>query len=373
MNGAATDPVLVTGAFGHVGRRCTEILLERGRTVVAMDLHNDNTASVADDVAARARPGTLIPAYVDLLDEEAVAALIAAHRPEAIVHLAAIFAPTSYRNPRLARKVNVEGTRNLTAGAGALASPPLFLHASSAAVYGSRNPHRHPARITPETPVNPIDQYGEDKVLAEKVIKDSGLPSAVLRLAGIISPDGAANLNSDYLLLMRATPGDNRMHTVDARDVGLAFANAVDRGGAIDGKVLLIAGDETHVRTHRELEDDVMHAVGLGRLGAGASLPGDPEDDRGWSFTGWFDTAESQALLDFQRHTWAETVQWVADAMRARRAVISVLGPVARPLLRLVFAVQRRVEKRGPFADPWSLIAGKYGPDVLAPTDFQGG
>lgn len=323
MNGAATDPVLVTGAFGQVGRRCTEILLERGRTVVAMDLHNDKTASVAEDVAARARPGTLIPAYVDLLDEEAVAALVAAHRPGAIVHLAAIFAPTSYRNP--------------------------------------------------ETPVNPIDQYGEDKVLAEKVIKDSGLPSAVLRLAGIISPDGAANLNSDYLLLMRATPGDNRMHTVDARDVGLAFANAVDRGGAIDGKVLLIAGDETHVRTHRELEDDVMHAVGLGRLGAGASLPGDPEDDRGWSFTGWFDTAESQALLDFQRHTWAETVQWVADAMGARRAVISVLGPVARPLLRLVFAVQRRVEKRGPFADPWSLIAGKYGPDVLAPTDFQGG
>ncbi len=31
-------PVLVTGAFGQVGRRCTQILLERGRSVVALDL-----------------------------------------------------------------------------------------------------------------------------------------------------------------------------------------------------------------------------------------------------------------------------------------------------------------------------------------------
>ncbi len=28
---------------------------------------------------------------------------------------------------------------------------------------------------------------------------------------------------------MRATPGDNRLHCVDARDAGTAFANAVDR------------------------------------------------------------------------------------------------------------------------------------------------
>ena len=111
----------------------------------------------------------------------------------------------------------------------ALPVPPLLIFASSAAVYGSVNPYRHPERITAQTPLNPIDQYGEDKVLAEAVIERSGLPYALLRLGGVVAPDGAANLNGDYLLLMRATPGDNRLHTVDARDVALAFANAVDR------------------------------------------------------------------------------------------------------------------------------------------------
>jgi hypothetical protein len=188
-------------------------------------------------------------------------------------------------------------------------------------------------------------------------------------LAGVISPDAASSMNTDYLLLMRATPGNNQLHTVDARDVALAFANAVDRGDAIDGKVLLIAGDDTHMHTHRELEDDMLATVGIGRLGPSASLPGDPDDDRGWSFTGFFDTTESAALLDFQRHDWAQTMAWIAESQGRRVAALRLLGPVLRPLMRRILAVQRRVEKRGLYADPWTLIAAKYGTEVLAGTD----
>jgi dTDP-4-dehydrorhamnose reductase len=316
---STAKPVLVTGAFGQVGSRCTEILLARGRTVVAIDLRTEKTVAAAQELATRAGQGTLIPAYVDLLDAEAVTALVAEHEPQAIVHLGAILAPVSYRDPRNARRVNVGGTANVVSAACTLSSPPLIVYASSAAVYGSRNPHRFPERITAETAVNPVDQYGEDKIRSEQIIRDSGLPSAILRLAGIISPDGASEMNADYLVLMRATPGDNRMHTVDARDV------------------LLIGGNDTHVRTHRELEDDMMQAVGLGRLGPTASLPGDPDDDRGWSFTGWFDTTESQALLDFQRHDWQDTSAWAAHDQKRLRPVLRARpgpSPPAAPRLR---------------------------------------
>jgi hypothetical protein len=37
--------------------------------------------------------------------------------------------------------------------------------------------------------------------------------------------------------------------------------------------------------------------------------------------------------------------------------------------MRRILAVQRRVEKRGLYADPWTLIAAKYGTEVLAGTD----
>lgn len=362
----SVDTVLVTGAFGQIGKRCIEILLNRGRTVVATDLSNDTTRAVAGRFSDRAFPGTLVTVYADLLDATAIRQLVNDHQPGAIVHLAAMYSPPSYRNPRLARKINVEGTRILVDAAKELARQPLLLKASSAAVYGSRNPHRRPERITPSTPVDRIDHYGEDKVLAEGVIRDSGLPYAVLRLAGVISPDGASNVNADYLLLMRSMPRDNRMHTVDARDAGLAFANAVDRTEAVDGKVLLIAGNETHVRLHSEVQDDVMAAIGVGRLGPSINLPGDPDDDRGWSFTGWFDTDESEALLNFQRHDWSDTLRWMAESQGLQRHLLGALGPIPRPAMRPALRVQRRLEHRGRYADPWTLIENRYGPDVLA-------
>ncbi|WP_406815430.1 NAD-dependent epimerase/dehydratase family protein [Mycobacterium sp. M23085] len=363
------DTVLVTGAFGQVGKRCTQILLERGRTVVAMDLRNDNTVTAEKELAAGGWPGTLIPAYTDLLDAEAVSELVAAHNPGAVVHLAAVVAPLSYRKPAVARRVNVGGTENLLAACSALPRRPLFLMASSAAVYGSRNPYRQPERITPDTPVNPIDQYGQDKVLAEAAIRGSGLPYALFRLGGVISPDTHTTVNGDSLLLMRSMPGDNRMHAVDARDVALAFANGVDRESTISGKVLLIGGNESYVLTQRELEDSMMQAIGLGALGPSASLPGDPADDRGWSFTGWYDTTEAQALLDFQEHDWSQTMAWVAESQGRLRLMLRVLAPVLRPALRAVLIVQRRLEGRGPYADPWSLIEKKYGTAALASVD----
>jgi nucleoside-diphosphate-sugar epimerase len=363
--------ILVTGAFGQVGKRCTQILLDRGRTVIATDLRTDKTVAAATELSAGA--GALIPAYVDLLDPPALGELVATHQPEAIVHLAAVISPPSYRNPGLARRVNVGGTENLLAAAleirDALPRPPLFLMASSAAVYGSRNPYRHPERITPDTPVNPIDQYGEDKVLAEAAIRASGLPYAMFRLGGVMSPDTQASLDRDYLILVRSMPGDNRIHMVDARDVALAFANGVDREATIAGKVLLIGGNESYVMLQRSLEDDMMAGVGLGRLGPSASLPGDPSDDRGWSFTGWFDTTEAQALLDFQEHDWPQTLAWIGESQGHRRTVLRALGPILRPTMRAALKLQRLAEGRGPYADPWTLIAKKYGPEALATAD----
>ena len=155
--------------------------------------------------------------------------------------------------------------------------------------------------------------------------------------------------------------------TVDARDAALAFANAAERPDSVDGKILLIGGDDSHLNLHRDVEDDILQAIGLGRLGPQASLPGDPDDDRGWSFTGWLDTTESQALLDYQHHSWARTVDWVASSQpRAVRVIAGALGPLARPVVRTALTLQRRAERRGPYADPWTLISAKLGSGVLA-------
>ena len=50
----------------------------------------------------------------------------------------------------------------------------------------------------------------------------------------------------------------------------------------------------------------------------------------------------------------------------ALRTALGLAGPLIRPVMRLALAAQRRQEGRGRYADPWTFIAGKYGPEILA-------
>src|SRR6476660_7836823 len=130
--GRMTHKVLVTGGFGLVGTQTVERLVGGGHTVVVADLETP---------ANRKKAGTLPEGatvhWTDLTDAGAVDRLVADVSPSVIVHLAAVIPPPLYRNPGLARKVNVEATMALVRAAEAQSSPPRFVQASSNAVYGS--------------------------------------------------------------------------------------------------------------------------------------------------------------------------------------------------------------------------------------------
>ena len=362
---SADGTVLVTGAFGTLGRRLVAELLSRGHHVVALDLRGPVSEQLAKQLrTAPSKPGHLEPAWVDLTDADAVRRLVLDTAPTTIVHLAAIIPPTAYRSPSLAYRVNVGGTANLIAAAKELADPPMFLECSSAAVHGARNPHKHLDRIGAGTPFNPVDNYGAHKVESEKMVDASGLPHAVFRLGAVVSVDLAAVISRDAIVLEQSIPRDQRSHAIDVRDAALAFANAVKRGREIDGRVFMIGGEESCEMTHRDLADDMLEAIGLRRLGPKASLPGNPHDDRQWTMIDWMDTAEAQRELDFQHHTWHETLSWLRAEIGGKRALLRAISAAAKPAAHGMFLVQRRVNKRGVYADPWQLIERRFGSDA---------
>src|SRR6187402_2780529 len=100
-----TDTVLVTGAFGLVGSATVRALAAAGHRVVATDLGTD-----ANRVKAQALPRGVEARWADLTATPDVQGLIDDVAPDAIVHLAAVIPPPIYRNPGLARKVNVDAT-----------------------------------------------------------------------------------------------------------------------------------------------------------------------------------------------------------------------------------------------------------------------
>nr|WP_063002676.1 NAD-dependent epimerase/dehydratase family protein [Nocardia mikamii] len=351
-NGRRSGPVVVTGAFGLVGRATVRRLLDTGREVVATDLDLPSNRRVARALAAP----RLRVRWADLTDPDQVDDLIATVAPTGIVHLAAIIPPLCYRHPDLADAVNVDATAALLRAAEKLPTAPRFVQASSVAVYGPRNPHRTDAVLAPATPIRPVDIYGTQKAEAEKLVRASSLEWSVLRLGGVLSVGvGGLAISTDMLYFEAALPADGRIHTVDVRDVAVAFEAALTVTATRE--VFLIAGD----RSHRHRQHDVVGSV-TGALGLGDVFPagavGNPDNDEGWFTTDWVDTERSQQVLAFQQHSWPGML----DEIRAKVGWYHYLLRPAAPLVR--FWLRRMSpyrDTRRPFADPWNAIQLRFG------------
>jgi nucleoside-diphosphate-sugar epimerase len=348
--------VLVTGAFGNVGRHTVRALLDDGWQVVATDLRTP----VAETGRAAFGDDGLTVCWADLTDRDAVRELVAECRPSAVVHLAAVIPPMAYRNPRIAAEVNVEATRHLVAAIEELAEPCRLVHTSSIAVHGARNPHTMEP-LTAETPVRPCETYGYGKAAAEEIVSESSTDWVILRLGAVIFPDMELGLDQDAMFLESMLPADARVHSVDVRDVARALANATH--APCSREVLLIAGDHTHRMTQGAMSRSLTAALGL-RGVLPARVPGDPDDDGAWFVVDWMDTARAQEVLDFQRHTWHRTLRDIAEHVGPLRHLM----PLAVPFARLYFTLSSPHRgSRSPYAQLWPSVVARWGPEAVEP------
>ena len=126
--------VLVTGGAGYIGSHMVHALVDAGERVVVLD----NLTTGFDWAVAKGAPLVV----GDVGDQPRVAALIAEHRVDAIIHFAAsIVVPDSVRDPLGYYRNNTVNSRALieTAVEGGVRH---FIFSSTAAVYG--NPERVP-------------------------------------------------------------------------------------------------------------------------------------------------------------------------------------------------------------------------------------
>lgn len=350
----APHPVLVTGAFGNVGRHTLRALLADGRRVVATDLRTPGA-----ERAAREFAGRLELRWADLTDADDVRRLVAEVSPSVLVHLAAVIPPATYVDHALARRVNVDATRLLVSAAEALPHSCRLAFASSIAVYGSRNPHTVAGPVDAVTPTRPREQYGAHKVESEAIIRASSLDWVILRLGAVLFHDLDLAMDLESMALEALLPTDGRLHAVDGRDVARAFAAAVD--APCTGRTLLIGGDPSHRMTQRDFAQRITAAAGL-RGAIPPGRPGDPGDDEGWFNVDWMDTTEAQQLLDFQRHTWADTMRDLSAHVGLKRHVLPLAAPLARVFMTL--RSPYRGAPDGP-ARVWEGIARRWGSESL--------
>ncbi|ULE31700.1 NAD-dependent epimerase/dehydratase family protein [Mycobacterium sp. IDR2000157661] len=346
-----SETVLVTGGFGLVGSATVRRLAELGRSVVVADLDTPANRKSVDKL-----PDGVSIRWTDLTDAEQVQGLITDVAPESIIHLAAVIPPRIYQSQKLARRVNVDATATLVRIAEAQTVRPRFVHASSNAVFGPRNPHTTRPPLRADDPMRPCDLYSGTKAEAEAIVRSSRLEWVVLRFGGVLGTDiSAFPLTADALLFESALPTDGRLHSVDVRDVAWACAAATTADAT--GEILLIAGDDSH--RHRQGDVGAAMSEALGVPGAiPKGRPGDPSSDSDWFVTDWMDTTRAQEALQFQHHAWPDMMAELRANFGFKRYLLRPLAPLARGVLKRRGAYWKAP---GTYADPWGAIRARLG------------
>ena len=164
--------LLVTGGAGFIGSAVVRLAVARGHRVVNLDALT--YAADLRNVAEAAERPSYVFEKADIRDRAAVDAILARHRPDAILHLAAeSHVDRSLDGPAAFIETNVTGTYTLLEAARAYwegAGRPetfRFHHVSTDEVFGSLGPSGAFAETTPYDPRSP---YSASKAASDHLV-----------------------------------------------------------------------------------------------------------------------------------------------------------------------------------------------------------
>jgi UDP-glucuronate 4-epimerase len=192
-------PIIVTGAAGFVGYHVAERLLDRGETVIGVDIFNayyDPALKEARAARLHGRDGfTMI--RMDIADHEAFAVLVKTSGAKQVIHLAAqagvrysIENPFAYERSNLAGHLSVlEACRH--------AGVEHLVYASSSSVYGDR-PLNGEGFKESDPAESPVSLYAATKrsceLLSQSYAKLYGFPQSGLRFFTVYGPWGRPDM-----------------------------------------------------------------------------------------------------------------------------------------------------------------------------------
>lgn len=218
------DKILITGGSGFIGSFIVEEALNRNmETWVAV--RSSSSRKFLQDTRIRF-------IELDFSSEENLRKQLAGHKFDYVVHAAGV---TKCLDKNDFFRMNTNGTANLV---NVLSEPDrmprrmVFL--SSLSIFGAIREQQPYKDIEPTDQPKPNTAYGESKLKAERIVKESGIPSVILRPTGVYGPR-----EKDYFLMAKSIKGhvdfavgykQQDITFVYVKDVVQAVFLALDRG-----------------------------------------------------------------------------------------------------------------------------------------------
>jgi GDP-4-dehydro-6-deoxy-D-mannose reductase len=301
---AAPARILVTGAGGFVGRNLVPALRAAFPAAVLIGAGRE-----------AATPGMDESHRLDLLDPAGLDAVIAAARPDAVLHLAAQSnVPASFRAPAETWRSNLLGTLALAEAVMREAPEASFLLVSSGEVYGLGFQSGKP--LDEMAPFQPANPYAASKAAADLAIGEMalrGLRAIRLRPFTHVGPGQSPNFAVASFArqvarieagrqepVLRTGALDRWRDFLDVQDICAGYVRALERAEHLPpGLALNLCGGEP--RRIGDILDSLLALAGVeARIEQEAARlrPTDVERVQG-------DPARARALLG-----WGPTIPW---------------------------------------------------------------
>lgn len=300
--------VFITGVCGNIGSHAARQLITHGHEVAGLDLPSPQNKKTAKQFKGKVK---LI--WGDIRNPDNVRQGLAGQ--DAVIHLAYILPPASYDNPTLTEDVNMNGTRNVVELAQQQTPQPKLIFASSLDLFGYTQDQPPPRTVS--DPVYATDDYTRHKLAGEQMARESGLAWSIFRFADV--PPLAPRAPHPIMFKIPLETRFEMLHPVDA---GLALTRGLETD-AIWNQVWLIGGGATCQVRYSDYLNSMLTAMGIGKL-PDKAFGHDPY------CTDWLDTTASEALMQYQHHTYQEIIRDITRALGPSRYVIPLLRPVIR-------------------------------------------
>lgn len=255
------ERILIVGANGQIGTELAEALADR---------HGPD-AVVTSDLAPSGRVPRLAHEALDVTDAAALAAVVARHRIERVVLLAAALSANGEKHPQWAWNLNMGGLLNVLELARTVKLRQVFWP-SSIAAFGPSTPQQAAQR----TVMDPTTVYGISKLAGERWCAwyhaNHGVDARSLRYPGLISwktPPGGGT--TDYAVeIFHAALTERRYRCFLREDTRLPMMYMPD---AIRATIELMEAPSPSIRergsynlagvsfTPREIADEIARHV----------------------------------------------------------------------------------------------------------------
>ena len=243
---------LITGAGGMMGSHLYDALRDQDVLPTFYNSTLDKRETITQEME-----------MLDVLHYERVKQVLSEVKPSVIYHLAAQSRPdVSFTDPARTVQINVIGTTNLLQACAELGLKPLFINASSSAVYGDIDWSTPPDE---ESHCRPLSPYGTSKLAQEHIVKNfnqmHGIPYVNVRIFNCTGPRKINDFVSDVCrrvvnkeFPLKVGNLDGLRSIVDVRDLvrGLVLCEnikneTINLGSDVSHKIgdvlKLIAGD----------------------------------------------------------------------------------------------------------------------------------